>query len=166
VDIYGRPTTVVRYDVHRATTPAFLPTAATTIATLVDGSVTTHTDSGAALLAGNLYYLVTATDAGGLLSGAGRELPNGIGDLRVSIPEPGMLRLAWPAVERDMEGFATIIDHYQVHRSTRPLARSALGPETLALDDWRGLSADLPAPDERLYFSVIAVDNRGNFSPF
>ncbi len=166
LDIYGRPTTVVQYIVYRGGGPAFLPSVATTIATIMDGSVTTYKDAGAVLLTGNAYYMVTAVDSNGLTSGAGRELPNGVGDLRVSIPSAGAVRLTWSAVTTDVQGFATIIDHYQIYMSDLPLPRSSLSPGTLILDNWRALTVDLPAPGAPLYFSVIAVDDRGNLSPY
>jgi peptidase C25-like protein/fibronectin type III domain protein len=166
LDIYGRPTTVARYHVYRGGAPAFLPSPATRIATIPSGSTTSYVDVGAANLAGNAYYLVTAEDIYGLVSGAGRELPNGISNLAITVVSPGTVHLSWPAIGTDIQGYATIIDHYQIYMDSQPLARSALGPATLVQDNWHALSIDLSAPGAPLYFSVIAVDNRGNLSPF
>ncbi|HKB08715.1 MAG TPA: C25 family cysteine peptidase, partial [Candidatus Polarisedimenticolia bacterium] len=166
LDIYGRPTTVVRYDVYRSSSVNYIPSAATRIVTILNGSTTTYRDANAYLLAGNAYYLVTATDGSGLVSGAGRDLPNGIGGLIVSAPAVGMVHLAWSAVTTDVQGYATIIDHYQVHQSATPLARASLGPSTLVKDNLQLLWVDLPVPVGPQFFSVIAVDNRGNLSPF
>jgi len=105
-------------------------------------------------------------DAGGLVSGGGRELPNGVSGLAVSVPSTGLVRLAWPAVTRDMQGLETVVDHYQIHVDSKPLARSSLGPATLFMDNVRALSVDLSPGGALLYFSVIAVDDRGNLSPF
>jgi len=115
---------------------------------------------------GDAYYLVTAIDLAGLVSGAGRELPSGIGSLAVGVPAAGFVRLSWSGVTTDMQGLPTIVDHYQIHMSTKPLPRSSLGSSTLLMDNVRALSVDLSAPNGPLYFSVIAVDDRGNLSPF
>ena len=167
LDIYGRPTTVVRYNVYRGTTPGFQPYLTVPIAVINDASSTGYVDGGQALpAAGNLYYLVTATDVNGFTSGAGRDLPNGIQNLAVSMPAQGTVGLAWPAVTNDVTGYATLIDHYQVHASDHPLPRASLGSSTLVRDNVRVLTVDLSVPSSRFYFSVIAVDNRGNLSPF
>src|SRR6266850_486408 len=98
--------------------------------------------------------------------GGGRELPNGVSNLAVSVPATGLVRLAWPAVTRDMQGLETVVDHYQIHVGSKPLARSSLGPATLFRDNVRTLSVDLSPSGTLLYFSVIVVDDRGNLSPF
>jgi hypothetical protein len=170
VDIYDRPTTVVGYEVFRGATPGFIPSAATLLATLADGALTDYTDAGGATLPGPLYYLVRAFDADGLVSGAGRDLPNGIRDLGISHLGPGAIRLSWSAVTTDVRGLPTLIDHYEVHSATAPFGREAIGPGTLLVDNivdnMGSLSVDLSVTDNLLYFSVIAVDNRGNLSPF
>ncbi len=166
VDIYGRPTTVVRYSVYRGATPGFLPFAGPPLATIGDGSITSYTDTGAAASPSSLYYIVTATDASGLVSGAGRELPYGIGDLQVASTGPGTVRLTWSAVTTDVQGLATLVDHYRVYMDSRPVARDSLDPSTLVLDNVRALSVDLPVPSGPLFFSIIVVDDRGNLSPF
>jgi hypothetical protein len=166
-DIYGRPTTVARYDVYRGGTPGFRPFDAGPVATILNPSTTTWRDTGANLAAaGNLFYVVTATDNFGFTSGAGHDLPNGIQALLVTSPSPGIARLTWPAVTTDVQGLPTLISHYQVHRSDRPLARGTLDSSTIVMDNVTVLSVDLQAPGSLLYFSVIAVDNRGNLSPF
>ena len=166
VDIYGRPTTVVKYTIYRGTVSTFMPFTTTPLATIGDGAVTSFTDAGAAAAPSNYYYLVTATDAAGLVSGAGRDLPNGVGDLGLTVPASGTVRLTWSAVTTDMQGLPTIIDHYQVYMSSTPLARGSLGPSNLAMDNVRTLTVDLTASTSPLYFSVIAVDDKGNLSPF
>ncbi|HEU4402554.1 MAG TPA: C25 family cysteine peptidase, partial [Candidatus Polarisedimenticolia bacterium] len=63
VDIYGRATTVVQYNVYRGPTPGFLPFMTPPLVVIAGGSTTTFIDPGAALAAtGDAYYLVTATD--------------------------------------------------------------------------------------------------------
>jgi peptidase C25-like protein/fibronectin type III domain protein len=166
VNIYGGPTNVVRYTIYRGTTPGFVPTGTTPLAVINDGSVTTYTDAGAALLPSNLYYLVTATDSNGLVSGAGRELPNGVVDLAVSIPAAGVLRLSWNPVTTDVQGLATVIDHYQIYASGSPFGRESIGPSLLLMDNVRATPVDLFSTGTPLFLSVIVVDDRGNLSPF
>ena len=57
---------------------------------------------GGLTLPGNSFYLVTATDATGLVSGAGRDLPNGIGDLGASFTDPSTVHLSWFPVTTDV----------------------------------------------------------------
>jgi len=166
VDIYGRSTTIARYNVYRGSTPGFQPFSGQPLATITNPAITTYLDAGAATMPGDAYYLVTAIDLAGLVSGAGRELPSGIGSLAVGVPAAGFVRLSWSGVTTDMQGLPTIVDHYQIHMSTKPLPRSSLGSSTLLMDNVRALSVDLSAPNGPLYFSVIAVDDRGNLSPF
>jgi hypothetical protein len=136
------------------------------LATLNDGAVTTFTHTGGINLAGNSYYLVTAVDAAGLVSGAGRELPNGTGDLAVSFTAPSTAHLTWSPVTTDLTGLPTILDHYQVHLTATPVGRGSLGPSTLFLDNVTTTSIDISVTGPRAFISVLAVDNRGNLSPF
>ncbi len=168
VDIYERPTTVVGYRVYRGSTPGFVPFASAPWATLVDPAVTQFTDLGAVTQPGDLYYLVTALDGNGFESGAGHELPGGIEALLATRVGTSTLRLVWPAVTHDLAGYPTSIDHYQVHLTTRAVGRASLGPSTIVpgMDNVRALSVDLTLPSGLGYYSVLAVDRRGNISPF
>jgi hypothetical protein len=109
---------------------------------------------------------VTATDSGGLVSGAGRDLPNGIGDLGASFTAPSTVHLSWFPVTTDIQGLPTLIDHYQVHVTSVPVARGSLGPATLFMDNVSGTSVDLTLPSSPRFISLLAVDNRGNLSPY
>jgi hypothetical protein len=170
LDIYGRPTIVVRYNVYVAQMPNYIAGPSTLLATLTGGSSTSFTHVGAALLTGNLYYVVTAVDSNGLVSGAGRDLPNGIQALAISLvsSNPLTVRLTWPEVTTDMQGYATLIDHYQVHRTSSPIGRAGLNNSTIFRDGVQSLTVDLDLTDLAgpSFFSVIAVDDRGNLSPF
>ncbi len=170
VDIYGRPTAVARYNVYRGTTPGFKPFGGAPLATIADPATTTYADGGANQGTGNLYYLVTAVDVNGLQSGAGRELPSGIADLSVDLVGGSTVHLAWSAFPLDVHGQPTLIDHYQLHITSAPVGRGSLGSSTLYQDNVRSLSFDLPVDSSVLtgaaYFQVLAVDNRGNVSPF
>jgi hypothetical protein len=166
LDIYGRPTVVAGYRVYRGTDPGFVPSATTLAATIGDGSVTTFRDVGQGASSSTFFYLVTALDGNGFASGAGRDLPFGIEDLAVAHVDLATVRLAWTPVTTDVRGLPTLIDHYQVHRMNTPLRRQSLDASTLFLDNVTGSSVDLPVLSGPTYISVIAVDNRGNLSPF
>ena len=170
VDIYGRPTTVARYEIYAAPTANAVKSAAHLIGTNTGATSTTFTHAGAATSPGNLCYLVIAIDTNGYASGAGRELPNGIGDLSVSLVtvSPPVVRLSWPAVTTDLLGFPTLIDHYRVHRTGAPVGRGGLDSSTIFRDNILVTSVDLDLTglSGPSYFSVLAVDNQGNLSPF
>ena len=166
LDIYGRPTTVTGYKVYRGTTPNFPLNGATPIATLGSGATTTWTHPGGVGLAGNSFYIVTASDAAGLVSGAGRDLPNGVGSLDVTMPAPPLVHLSWLPVITDVQGLPTLVDHYQVHVTSTPVTRGQLGPSTLFQDNVTSTSLDINLTAGAKFISVLAVDNRGNLSPF
>lgn len=167
VDIYGRPTTVVGYRVYRGTTPNFTINPAAPFAVINSGTTSTYTHTGGYTLAGNAYYVVTAVDSNGLVSGAGRDLPNGVGSLDVTMPSGSPVHLSWLPVTTDVQGLPTLVDHYQVHVTSTPVSRGQLGPSTLFMDNVTATSADLVSlPAGSKFISVLAVDNRGNLSPF
>jgi fibronectin type 3 domain-containing protein len=168
LDIYGRPTTVTGYKVYRGTTPGFMVVGSTPLVTIGSGATTTYTDSQAMVNPASYYYVVTASDAQGFNSGGGRDLPNGISDLQVSMVSgnPNLLHLAWTPPTTDFQGFATLIDHYQVHVTSVPVRRESLNASTIVLDNVPGPSVDLGVTGSPRYISVLAVDNRGNLSPF
>jgi hypothetical protein len=166
LDIYGRPTTVTGYKVYRGTTPNFTVAGMSPIALLGNGATTTWTHPGGVGLAGNSYYIVTASDAAGLVSGAGRDLPNGVGSLDVTMPAPPLVHLSWLPVTTDVQGLPTLVDHYQIHVTSNPVTRGQLGPATLFQDNVTSTSLDINLATGTKFISVLAVDNRGNLSPF
>jgi hypothetical protein len=165
LDIYGRPTTVVGYRVYRGTTPNFAINPGAPLATINNGATVTYTHAGGVTLPGNAYYVVTAVDAAGLVSGAGRDLPNGLASLDVSL-NGALVHLSWQPVTTDVQGLPTLVHHYQVHVTATPVARGSLGPSTLFMDNVMTTSADLNLPPATRFISVLAVDNRGNLSPY
>jgi len=166
VDIYGRPTTVVGYRVYYGTTPGFSITGVTPTAVIASGSTTTWTHVGGITLPANGFYLVTAGDANGLWSGAGRDLPNGIADLDVTSPSDTTVHLSWLPVTNDVQGLQTLVSYYQIHVTATPVSRAGLGPSTLFRDHVTQTAIDLSLPASPQFISVLAVDDRGNLSPF
>ena len=165
LDIYGRPTTVVGYRVYRGTTPNFAINTGAPLATINSGATVSFTHAGGVTLPGNAYYVVTAVDAAGLVSGAGRELPNGLASLDVSL-NGAFVHLSWQPVTTDVQGLPTLIHHYQVHVTSTPVGRGSLGPGTLLQDNVTTTAVDLDLPASPRFISVLAVDNRGNLSPY
>lgn len=176
-DIYGKSESVARYEIFRGTTPTFVPDLANKIG---ETASTSFTDLGA-LGSGKAssYYLVRAVDADGNAGGLGRQLPDGIADLRVdeSQTTPGNLVLSWTAVNDTFHpsgtGGPTIIDHYEVYAKSTPFPREQIcdlaeaGCSGLApIVTTTATSVEIAPPAASQYYSVIAVDNRGNKSPF
>jgi len=70
-------------------------------------------------------------------------------------------------VTTHVQGLPTLIHHYQVHVTSTPVTRAGLGPSTLFMDNITATSIDLVSlPAGTKFISVLAVDNRGNLSPF
>ncbi len=168
-DIYGKPDTVVSYEVYRGTTLNFVPAAGNRIG---QPTSPTFTDPGALSgAAPNYYYLVRAIDASGNGGGLGNQLPNGVDTMTMSKTPDGAggftLGLAWPAVTTDFDGRPLAIAHYEVYATSHPFSRTdvrnglvpLLGSPTTA-------SFSLTAPGTSQYYSVLAVDARGNKSSF
>jgi len=176
-DIYGKAETVARYEIFRGTTPTFTPDLSNKIG---ETTATSFTDPGA-LGAGlpSYDYLVRAVDVDGNAGGLGRQLPDGVSDLRVdkSSTTPGNVVLSWSAVTDTFDpsgtGKKTIVDHYEIYAKATPFARSEICD--LAEAGCSGLSpilsttstsVELTPPSSNQFYSVIVVDNRGNKSPF
>ncbi len=176
-DIYGKAETVARYEIFRGTAPTFTPDLGNKIG---ETTSTSFTDFGA--LGGgtpSFHYLVRAVDVDGNAGGLGRQLPDGIADLRVdeSTTTPGNLVLSWSAVTDTFHpsgtGGPTIIGHYEVYAKGTPFSREEIcdlaeaGCSGLApILTTTATSVESAPPGSSQYYSVIAVDNRGNKSPF
>ncbi len=189
-DIYGKAETVDRYQIYRGATPNFVPSPANLLA---ETTATSYTDAGA-LGAGlpDYHYLVRAVDVDGNLGGLGRQLPAGIDALRVDRSgrcsvstsqsctnnaqcpsgetcdvSSGKLLLSWPAVTTDFDGGPTIIDRYEIYASSQPFDRADIRDGLIPLlQTTTATSIEILPPAEDQYYSVLAVDNRGNQSPY
>jgi hypothetical protein len=163
-DIYGKATTIARYEIYRGTTPTFAPGPASKLA---ETTIPSFSDVGALSAAlPNYHYLVKAVDTGGNSGGLGHQLPNGTMTLRVdrSTVTPGNTLLSWTPVTTDFDGRPIVIDHYEVYARdtvfTSANVRDGAVPMVAAPT---GASVDIPAAR---YITVLAVDARGNKSPF
>jgi hypothetical protein len=173
-DIYGKEDTIAQYEVYRGTEPGFLPVPGNRI-----GVTGTPSFSDAGALADGepaYHYLVRAVDVDGHGGGLARQLPGGIADLILEwTPETTTLTLSWSPVGGDFDGSPAVIDHYEVYASDQPIARADVcdglddgcaGLEPV-LDDVGGASAQIVEPGAtNRYYSVLAVDAKGNKSPF
>jgi len=167
-DIYGGVMTPLKFEVYRSTVPLFTPNETNLVATIPDTDANGWIDPGAYASPQSYYYLVTVTDLNGQSSGAGRQLPDGIGDLTMSIQSiQGTLGLSWSPVTTSVTGGGTVVDHYVVYSGTMPLSRASLDAMTPFAPSVTSTSFSMPVPpDGIMYFSVIAVDRFGNRSPF
>jgi len=164
-DIYGKAETVQRYEVYRGTLPSFLPSAGNRIA---QPTVATYPDGGALLAGVPYYYLVRAVDVDGNVGGLGSQLPNGIDTLSVTDgTTPGDVRISWPAVVTDFDGAPITVNHYELYSRSTPFSRADIRNGTIPLlASTTALTATVTPPAANAYYSVIAVDAKGNTSPF
>jgi hypothetical protein len=165
-NVYGQPAAISHYEVYRGTEPDFLPAPGNRIGEPV---LPTYTDNGALLPGGpDYHYLVRAVDAAGLGGGLGRQIPSGIADLRLD-KLPTHLLLQWNPVTLDLSGDPADISHYTVYASDEPFTREDIenGSVPVLAPSVAGTAVLVPYPlDPRVYYSVLAVDVRGNESPF
>jgi hypothetical protein len=167
-DIYGKPKAVSHYEVYRGTDPQFMPTLGNRIGTPAG---TSWTDAGAVSTGGpDYFYLVRAVDADGFPGGLGNQLPRGILDLMIgpSGVTAGALWLTWSPVTTDFDDQPVGISHYEVYGADAPFTRSdiASGSVDLIEPAVSGPLAEIVPTGPERYYSVLAVDARGNRSPF
>jgi len=167
LDIYGKPETPAYYEVFRGTTPNFVPSAANKIGQPLTPS---WTDLGALSVANpNYHYLVRAVDSSGNVGGLGNQLPYGIDKITMTKTPNGVggytLGITWTPVATDFNGSALAINHYEVYAANQPFSRANIASATLVGSPTTA-SFSLTAPVASQYYSVLAVDARGNKSPF
>ena len=163
-DIYGKPETVASYEVYRGTAVDFVPSLANRIAT---PTVPTYTDVNALASLARYFYLVRAVDAEGNGGGLGFDLPAGITRLGVAKAASPSLTISWPAVTVDFSGRPTRIVSYEVYASSSPFTRAAIRDGLVPiLTSVSATSIAITPPSSNQYYSVLAVDSRGNRSPF
>ena len=145
--------------------------AVTGFVSAADGTAT-FTDLGALSFANpNYHYLVRAIDVNGNVGGAGNQLPNGIDLLTLSKAPDGLggytLTVTWPAVTTDFDGLPLSINHYEVYGKSTPFTRADIANGLVPLlASPASASFSVTAPVANQYYSVLAVDARGNKSSF
>ena len=166
LDIYGRPAAVSEYRIFSSVvSPLFSLEEANRIASVPDAPAPSYRHVGAAAGPETRFYLVLTRDADGFDSTSGLALPASVLDLQVVRLGGGLLRLSWSPVTIDRQGNPLAIDHYTVHGSPQPFSRADTELMTPLASFVTATTVDLPEGAEA-YFSVLAVDNRGNVSPF
>ena len=137
--VWGTGTTLTAIEVYGSTAgPAFALTSGNRLASLGPTAAQwTHGGQGTVAPNPRWYYSVVAVDSTGLRSAGGDELPDGIGDLRVSRLSASQLRLSWSEVERAVDGRPLEIFSYNLYGRASNLPRSACG-------DANRLLADIP----------------------
>jgi|GEM_PF-2155312 len=167
LDIYGDAVDIGQYEVFRGELAQFVPAPENRIAST---PATGFTDSAAAVWPDpNYFYLVRALDLAGNPGGAGRQLPDGIGNLLVDQSEtPGQLLLSWSPVTTDFDQQPTQISHYELYASDQPYGRAEIeqGSVELLNGAISGESIEILPELQNRYYSVLAVDVRGNRSPY
>jgi hypothetical protein len=168
-DIYGKPETVAYYEVFRGTTPTFVPGPSNKIG---QSATASYPDLAALSFANpSYYYLVRAVDTSGNVGGLGNQLPNGIDTMTLTkTPDGGggyTLGLSWPAVTTDFNGLPLSINHYEVYGTNHPFTRADIANGLVPLlASPTTASFSVTAPVASQYYSVLAVDARGNKSSF
>ncbi len=166
-DIYGKPLVPEVYEIFRAPAPAFGNDQLVKIGECA-GACTSFVDPGAVLLTGNLQYRVRAVEGGGESGALGSELPDGT-TLSIDRSElvPGQLVISWAPVTQTVDGERVELAHYAVYSAETPFSvedvHAGLVP---LLQTVQGTSLEVLAEGADRYYSVLAVDTRGNVSPF
>ena len=164
--IYGKPLAVDHYEVYRGTTPQFVPELANRIGTSPTPS---FTDPGSVASGQpDYHYLVRAVDAAGTGGGLGNQIPDGIGDLTVARAIAGNILISWSPVTTDFDDAPIELSHYELYVADAPFTRADIrdGHVTLLSDSITTTSIVVIVEPQSRYYSVLAVDSRGNKSPF
>ena len=153
---------VVRYNVHRSTTPGFTPAVGNRIAQPISPA---WGDSGLSI--GTYYYRVTAEDAAGNISSSSSEIGASVADATAPTAPTGLaagvagstVNLSWTAATDNVG-----VVRYNVHRGTTsgftPSAANRIAQPTGTT--LRRTPAWLPA---RYFYKVTAEDAAGNIGP-
>ena len=88
--------------------------------------------------------------------------------LTIAKSGPTDLVLSWPVVVTDFDGRPTHVDHYEVYASFQPFTRASIRDGLVSLLQSVAVSSATitSPPAANQYYSVLAVDSRGNKSPF
>jgi hypothetical protein len=166
-DIYGGTASIDHYEVFRGESAQFIPAPGNRVGT---PPTTEFMDAGVVDFGEpDYFYLVRAIDGDGNPGGAGGQLPAGIKDLTLAAsPTPGRLILSWSAVSTDFDDQPTVISHYELYASDQPFGRAEIqaGQAELLDASIAGTTLELLPEAQNRYYSVLAVDPRGNRSPF
>ncbi len=183
-DVGGSSTTVASFLIYRVartynwnldTVSTAAPNAKISLLAPSSQSAYTYTDTGAMALPNPLTYLVVALDAQGLRSPASHAPPSPIMDLRVAKGATGNTLLSFTPVTTDVAGQALpgltgykVYGFYPMAASSdhvSPPSPSLVATLPPALPPCEGTAVFCDASSSPpLFYTVVAVDNRGNTS--
>jgi hypothetical protein len=168
-DCYGKPAEAALYEIFRAGGTDYSNAALAKIDECA-APCTSWTDTDAFSAPGGYHYRVRAVDAESNTGGLGSELPEGVFlGLVKSETIPGALVLTWSAAQQDLDGRPAQLSHYAVYGSDQPFSREEIRDGQLApivTVPAPDTSFELTPPSQNRYYSVLAVDIRGNVSPY
>ena len=166
-DYYGKPESVASYEILRGASPNYDPAAMTVIGSC-PSPCESFTDPGGATAASSYHYRVRAVDVDGNAGGLGSNPPAPVTVLvSRSVTVPGNLVLTWSPVTTTVDGATTQIDRYRIYASDQPFTRTDIRNGLLApVTTVAAPPYEFTPPPQSRYHSVIAVDTRGNLSPY
>jgi hypothetical protein len=169
IDCYGKPKDVALYEVLRGDSPNWSNASLVKVGEC-DAPCESWTDPGAFSAPNAYHYRVRAVDAVGNAGGLGSELPESVflGQTKSEVT-PGNLVLAWTPAENDLDGRPLSLSHYAVYAADQPFTREAIRDGLilpLLTVPAPGTSVEFTPPAQNRYYSVLAVDTRGNSSPY
>jgi hypothetical protein len=167
-DVFGKPETVVRYEVFRGTQAEYSSAGMTKIGECISPCSLPFIDPGGASGTGEFYYRVRAVDNDGNAGGMGSEAPRGT-TLTLSRTGPGSndISLTWTPVTTALDDTAAQLSHYAVYAADQPFTREDVRDGGVPLlTTLTGTVLDISSQPQDRYYSVIVVDIRDNVSPY
>ena len=164
-DVYGKPASIVNYEIFRGTAPDYTVSGLTKIFDC-PAPCATYTDAGAVTNGLSQHYRVRAVGADTRPGALGSEVPRGV-TLQVGRGTvAGDILLSWTPAGLDLDGNPVDLLHYLVFAGDAPVSKTdVLDGLVTPLLTVGGTSIELtPAVQSRNY-TVFVVDTRGNMSP-
>ena len=164
-DVYGKPATVVNYEIYRGGAPDYTNGGLVKIADC-PAPCASWPDTGAATSGQDAHYRVRAIDGAGLEGALGSEAPQGVFLDVVRGTLPGDLMLTWPQATTTLDGLPLDLGHYAIYASDVPISKTAvvggaLSPTMTVTTNF----VEISPPAQSRFYSVFVVDARGNISP-
>lgn len=166
-DFYGKPETVAHYEILRGTSSSYDNSTLVSIGTCAS-PCTSFTDPGAAVAPASYHYRVRAVDVEGNGAGLGSNPPEPVNLLATkSTTAEGNLVLSWSPVTEAVDGRPTQVVQYRIYAADQPFTRENIRDGLLApVATVAAPPYEFTPPPQNRYHSVLAVDSRGNTSPY
>lgn len=166
-DYYGKAESVASYEILRGASPNYAPAAMTVIGSC-PSPCGSFTDPGAATAATSYHYRARAIDVDGNAGGLGSNPPAVVTVyVRRSATIQGNVVLTWLPVTTTVDGAPTVIAQYRIYASDQPFTRTDIRNGLLApVATVTAPPYEFTPPPQSRYHSVLAVDTRGNLSPY